>query len=245
MRIYRIFYPEVSTQKSTIVLNTETSHYLIRVLRHKLDNQIILFNNLDGFEYLARITDTNPKKTTLNILSFSKKNNESPIRIQVFQALSKGNKLETVIQKATEMGINELTPMFTENIDYKLATEGLANKLKHWQKIAISACEQSGRVFVPKIHYPLKLANALQINADIKLFLSPHSNNQVSHLHQTHLNAQNFAVYIGPEGGFSSTEEKLAISYQCLSVQLGARILRTETAPLAMISILQILWGDY
>ncbi|MDA0909995.1 MAG: 16S rRNA (uracil(1498)-N(3))-methyltransferase [Proteobacteria bacterium] len=245
MRISRVFYPEISAQSATITLSAETSHYLIRVLRHKQGHQVILFNNVDGYEYLTEISHADPKKAILQILSKTEKQNESPIHIHLFQALSKGDKLETVIQKATELGVNELTPMLTERVDYKLNQDRIAHKLDHWQKIAISASEQSARVFVPTVNTPQALVDALTIDADIKLFLSPHSNETITHRYQQQSNAKRFAIYIGPEGGFSDNEESLALNKGCHSIRLGKRILRTETAPLAIIAILQALWGDY
>ncbi|WP_119327571.1 16S rRNA (uracil(1498)-N(3))-methyltransferase [Cysteiniphilum halobium] len=245
MRISRVFYPDISKQSHMITLSAEISHYLIRVLRHKNSHQVILFNDSDGCEYLGEIIDADPKKAILQVLSTTEKHNESPIYIHLFQALSKGDKLETVIQKATELGTNELTPMLTERVDYKLNQDRIAHKLEHWQKIAISASEQSARVFIPKINTPRTLADALTIDADIKLFLSPHSSKSIGSLHQYSSSAKRFAIFIGPEGGFSDDEKQLALSKNCHSIQLGKRILRTETAPLAIISILQALWGDY
>ncbi len=245
MRISRVFYPAVSAQSAMIPLSTETSHYLIRVLRHKQGHQVILFNNTDGLEYLAEISHADPKKTILQILSKTEKHNESPIHIHLFQALSKGDKLETVIQKATELGVNEVTPILTKRVDYKLNQDRIAHKLEHWQKIAISASEQSARVFVPTVNMPQALVDALTIDADIKLFLSPYSNETITHLYQQQSDAKRFAIYIGPEGGFSDDEEVLALNKGCHSIRLGKRILRTETAPLTIIAILQALWGDY
>ncbi len=245
MRISRIFFPHILNTHKSITLPPEASHYLIRVLRHKLKHKVVLFNNSDGYEYLTTIIDANPKAACLAIDTLTQKQNESPINIHLFQALSKGDKLETVIQKATELGVNSITPIFTQYVDYKLPTERLENKLDHWQKIAISASEQSGRVFVPQINPPLELIEALKMEADVKLFLTPHSTSSISQLHQQFPGAHHFVIYIGPEGGFSEAEEKLALDNHCHNICLGTRVLRTETAPLAILSVLQAFWGDY
>ena len=245
MRVSRIFYPEISSRLSSLTLSSEISHYLIRVLRHKNSHQVIFFNNIDGCEYLSTITDANPKAASLAIESISLKQNESPVKSHLFQALSKGDKLEMVIQKMTELGIHHITPIITEHVDYKLSHDRIESKQMHWQKIAVSASEQSGRVFVPKVHPPLDLAQALQTSAEIKLFLSPYAQTSIQQLQQQFPQATSFNLYVGPEGGFSATEEAFAIDNNCHNIRLGSRILRTETAPLAMLSVLQVLWGDY
>ncbi|WP_157966571.1 16S rRNA (uracil(1498)-N(3))-methyltransferase [Fastidiosibacter lacustris] len=245
MRVARIFCPEVVMHSNTFSLSTELSHYLIKVLRHKVKHKVILFNNDDGYEYLAEICDANPKSVTVNISTKYLIERESILDIHLFQSLSKGDKLETVIQKATELGVKHITPIITQRVDYKLSLERINTKLEHWQKIAISASEQSGRVFIPKINPPIIFSQALNLTVELKLLLSPYAIHHVQALKQQYPKVSQFNIYIGPEGGFSEDELKLASHHDCQSIALGQRILRTETAPIATIAILQALWGDF
>ena len=244
MRITRIFFPTI-TNDNNVVLDEKKSHHLIRVLRHKIDQRVILFNNFDGLEYYCKIIDTNPKNTVLGIISSAKKQSETHIKIHLFQALSTKDKIEAVIKQSTQLGISSFTPIITKYVKHPFRISRSMQKIEHWKKIAINASEQSGRVFVPTIQSPLSLSSALTTTSSgIKIFLSPHNGRKIASLKNLHPQSKEFSIYIGPEGGFSKIEENFNI-HRCYPVKIGPRILRTETAPLVVISLLQNLWGDY
>ena len=244
MRIPRLYTQTIPALANHIQLDKENSHYLCRVLRCKKDQQVILFNNQDAKEYLVIIKDPSPKQTILELLSTSLVQRESNIHIHLFQALSKGDKFEAVVQKATELGVNKITPVLSERVDYKLTPERIDKKIQHWQKIAISAAEQSQRVFFPQVTKIETLSAAFTTSQMNKLVFSPYASCSLSSTLPQLTSAQAVEIYIGPEGGFSDEELIMAQAHNCHMVSLGSRILRTETAPLAAIAITQAICGD-
>ena len=150
--------------------------------------------------------------------------------------------MDYAVQKATEMGVTEITPLFSERCEVKLDPKRLAKRLAHWHQIAISACEQSGRCDVPVIHAPQQLDSWLAaVKADCKLTLHPHNTVALQDI-PTPVSC---ALLIGPEGGLTENEVDAARQQDFLAICLGPRILRTETAPIASLALLQHLWGDY
>ncbi|WP_018300798.1 16S rRNA (uracil(1498)-N(3))-methyltransferase [Fangia hongkongensis] len=250
MRISRVYSDTIHAGLTSTTLSSTLSHYLIRVLRHKKSHQVKLFNNHDGIEYLAEITDANSKGCTLEVIDAYKVFNESPIKIHLYQALSKGGKFEAVVQKATELGVNTITPMITEHVDFKLPTEKLETKVSHWQKVAISAAEQSQRVFFPKLSTPMCFNDVLKEKTTIKaadqlfVLLCPHQGISIQKLHKQYPDVKAIHLFIGPEGGFSETENNQSLDL-IERIKLGPRVLRTETTPVAICAIIQTLWGDF
>ncbi|MBT7120893.1 MAG: 16S rRNA (uracil(1498)-N(3))-methyltransferase, partial [Nitrosomonadales bacterium] len=161
--------------------------------------------------------------------------------------ISSNEKMDIVIQKATELGVSHIQPIFSTRSSIKLSHDRAKKKLSHWSRVVISACEQSGRSRLPTIKAPRSLD---QITKEIKI--SKHSLNLVLHPHP-HKKSQNLPnnhtgdinIFIGPEGGFTEDEISLLNQKNFINVQLGPRILRTETAPLAIIAILQYKYGDF
>lgn len=150
--------------------------------------------------------------------------------------------MDLAIQKCTELGVTEIIPLFTEFSEVKLSGERLQKKRQHWQQIAISACEQSGRTRLPQIHAPQKISDwCSELDCPLKLVFEPGSSTTL----QSRESQQKVALLIGPEGGFSASELDMAAKKGFLAVSLGPRILRTETAPIAALTSLQLLWGDF
>lgn len=241
MRISRVYCPEVDAKTTQIPLSKSLSHYLIQVLRNKKHATVILFNNQDSYEYYADITEANARQTIVAITDRKIKNNESNITINIFQAIAKGDKFSTIVQKSTELGITSITPVITEYAHANIAD----NKIGRWQKIAIHAAEQSGRVFFPIIHPIATLGEVLSKRSSTNLILSPNATKTIKQLMTEQPKAQSFNILIGPEGGFSQNEITLAAKASYNSIALGSRILRTETASIAISAILQTLWGDF
>lgn len=240
MRISRIYTAQPLAELSQITLEGDTAHYLSRVLRLPLDAQLVLFNG-DGCEYAAHITHIDKKQLVAAIDSVAAAERESPLEIQLGIAVSKGERMDWIVQKATELGVTRITPLLSERVEVRLQGEREEKRIAHWRAISISACEQCMRNRVPIIDSVQPLAKWLsETQADAKFVLHHRS---ATALDSATKPAQ-VALLIGPEGGLSDTEIKLAEREGFASLRLGPRVLRTETAPLAALSVLQYVWGD-
>ncbi len=244
MRISRVYFEGLLALNSSISLTAETSHYLSKVLRLRVDDKLVLFNAECG-EYLARIGRIEKKEVQIELLqqqsSLQHADLDSAIKIHLFLGLSRGDRMDFAIQKSTELGVSEITPVYTDHGEVRLQTDRVQKKLQHWCKIAISACEQSGRLDIPLIHKPRALHELELADESItKLMLDPSGSDKLP----AHIDSKSIELLIGPEGGFSSTEIAAAQGQGFKIISLGSRILRTETAPVAALAILQHKYGD-
>jgi len=240
----RFYHSKPLELNQIIILDEFSSHHALRVLRVKVDDFLILFNG-DGFEYRGRVSDINKKTINIEILSKEKNNNESPININLFQSISSNEKMDMVIQKATELGVSSIQPIFTSRSTVKLSLDRIKKRLIHWRQVSISACGQSGRSKIPTIKSPIgfdRFVEGITTNS-LNLLLHPDNSKESSNLPNKYSGDIN--IFIGPEGGFSQDEVLLLKKQNCINIQLGSRILRTETAPLAIIAILQYKYGDF
>lgn len=239
MRIPRIFIDVPLDENQLIELPRETSHYLSRVLRLPVEANIRVFNGLRG-EYPAQICEASKNSVSIQTGSFDDTDNSSPLHIHLGISLSKGERMDFVIQKATELGVSEISLLNSERTEVKLKGERLEKRVEHWRKVSISACEQCGSNRVPLIHPPVTLAKWLECRDEpIKLIMQPGTNQPFQQSKPATV-----ALLVGPEGGFADVEVQAANHAGFNSISLGPRILRTETAPLVAISILQHHWGD-
>ena len=241
MRCSRIFHDAPLTEGSAVELPKETALYLLKVLRLPIGSSLTLFNG-DGNDYSAKLIEARKQGATVEIETSQMIENESPVRIHLAQCISRSNKMDFVIQKSVELGVNEITPIVSQFSLIKLSSERWENKISHWKKVLISACEQSGRACLPTFNPPIALYDWVKDrNEESKLILHPH--------HKTKSifsgNEKSACLLIGPEGGFSETELTEAKNQGFANLQLGKRILRTETAALAGITFLQTKLGDY
>ena len=166
---------------------------------------------------------------------------ESPLRIHLGQGLSRGERMDWAIQKATELGVCEITPIVSERCEVRLKDERADKRLAHWRQVAISACEQCGRSVLPVIHAPITLAEwQAHVQAELKLVLHP-----VAAPLESHARPHSLAFLIGPEGGLSEAEVAQAKAAGFHAARLGPRVLRTETAPVVALAVAQQLWGDF
>jgi 16S rRNA (uracil1498-N3)-methyltransferase len=240
MRSTRIYTPQALTLSSTIELEQQASHHLGKVLRAKVGDDVLLFNGAGG-EFLGRIISIAKQAVAVELHLFIDSDNESPLSIHLGICISKGDRMDFVVQKATELGVSEITPLIGERSQTKRNKEALAKKLRHWRQIVISACEQSGRNFVPQVNEVQNSADWItHCESEVKLILDPFCDSA------THSNRQTktIALAIGPEGGFSDQEIGQAEVCGFNGLKLGPRILRTETAPIAAIALCQAKWGD-
>lgn len=241
MRRYRFFTDQDLQTNVIIELDEELSHYIQRVLRLKINDEIYLFNNT-GNEFFATIDAISKHTVTAKIINVTTDNRESPLKIHLAQVIGKGDKMDLVIQKATELGVTSIIPLYSQHTVVKNVPDRNEHKLQHWHKIAVAASCQSWRSFVPKILEPMMLTDWIrQNNSTHKLILTPDAGAQ--HIKNLQLD-NDVAILIGPEGGFSDIEVTLAQQNNFTSISLGPRILRTETAGLATIACIQTLFGD-
>lgn len=240
MRVSRIYTASELQADTSVILDEKASHHLSKVLRQKIGDALILFNG-DGQQYPATITAIDKKHVTASTSTASAPVTESPLHIHLGIGVSKGDRFDWVLQKSTELGVNHITPLLTERTEFKLKADRLEKKLLHWQQILISACEQCGRNIIPTIHPPALINSWCDsIQADKKFVLHHRSHQGLSPADK----AESTALLIGPEGGLSDSEIHYAEQQQFQALTLGPRVLRTETAPIVAISILQSVWGD-
>ncbi len=242
MPISRIFQPVDLVCGSVIQLDIQASHHLSSVLRAKIDDALTLFNGRGG-EYKSIITQINKKQVSVQINEHVAREAESPLELCLAQGISRGEKMDYTIQKAVELGVKKIIPLFTERCTVKLDEERRAKRFQHWQSIIISACEQSGRNQIPELVFPMALEKSLDsVQADWYFVLSPVASSQLKD--KPVQKQQRIVLLIGPEGGLSEAEINLACQQGYLPLNLGPRILRTETAAVAAITALQCSFGD-
>lgn len=251
MRITRLYHPEQLDCGSNTQLAADSASHLIRVLRADIGTPIILFNG-DGFDYHCKTLDQNPKKTLVSIESRSHVSTESSLKTTLIQGISRHDRMEQSVQKSVELGVNRIIPVLCQRSNTRFTKDKFEKKRQHWNKIIISACEQSGRSVLPVIGDIASIDTIEQyLNPDAhRLLLNPASNNSLRDLARQQdwqLDGQTKEIeyVIGPEGGLNEEEVSLLESRGFVSIQFGPRTLRTETSGPAFLSVLQLLWGDF
>ncbi len=242
MRITRIYHPGPLSIDQEVSLEPQAATHLTRVLRIQPGTELTLFNG-DGNEYTAVISRVQRHHAWANIINAQAVDRESSLNIRLVQGISKGERMDYTIQKAVELGVSSITPVLTERSTVQLKADRLEKRIRHWQGIINSACEQCGRNRVPVIETPLKLPQWLTQLEDtaLKLTLQPNATETLNTITCTD---NNIILLIGPEGGLSEDEIKLSNDKGFTSIRLGPRILRTETAAVTCLSIMQNCWGD-
>lgn len=249
MRVPRIYLDQALHSGAELALDKAAAHYLVSVLRLRAGDALIAFNGSGG-EYTALLQMATNKQATIKVGSHNLGVKPSPVQLTLAIGLSRGERMDWVIQKAVELGVNEVVPLFTERCEVKLKGERALKKQGHWQQIAISACEQSQRNDVPTIKPVQPLveflaACAAPANSNLTLILDPRAKQSLSNiLLDQESSAKTIVLLSGPEGGFSDEEIEHTQQKGAISVGLGPRVLRTETAPLVALSIAQALLGD-
>ncbi|NRD75125.1 16S rRNA (uracil(1498)-N(3))-methyltransferase [Shewanella sp. VB17] len=241
MRTPRIYQALPLTLGNTVELDDEAASHIGRVLRMNSGEQISLFNG-DGQEFLAEIISASKKNVSVKLLTSHLNETESPLHLHLGQVISRGDRMDFTIQKSVELGVNTITPLFSERCGVKLSGERLEKKILQWQKIVIGACEQSGRNQIPEIRPAMTLETWVAEHTDaMKLNLHPRAEHGINGLS---LKSSKIRLLIGPEGGLSQTEIMMTEQHHFIDILLGPRVLRTETAALTAMSALQLKFGD-
>ncbi|PUA27751.1 MAG: 16S rRNA (uracil(1498)-N(3))-methyltransferase [Cellvibrio sp. 79] len=241
MRIPRIFTEQALITGELLQLEEAASHHLSKVLRMQAGRELILFNGSGG-EFAAIIQEVSKKTVTVAIAEHIADNRESPLQLELAIGISRGERFEWVLQKATELGVTRITPLITERTEVKTGGERQEKLLDRWQQILISACEQCQRNLLPELSAPVQISDWLTtVNSDLR-FVLHHRDSKTLPAEQK---PQSVTLLIGPEGGLSESEITQAQEKNFNALTLGPRVLRTETAPVAAISLVQYLWGDF
>jgi len=242
----RIYQKSAFILHQTVKLSDDAFGHLVRVLRLKAGDEVTFFNGEEAVQYQAKLVDVTKKQASAEILAEEVVSNESPLNIHLGQGISRGDRMDFTLQKSVELGVNTITPLFTERCGVKLTGERLAKKHQQWQKIVISACEQSGRCIVPTVRAPMLLSDWLaEQTLALKVNLHPKAQHSIISLPTLGSNDnQRVRLLIGPEGGLTDDEISQANDTDFQDVLLGPRVLRTETAALTAITALQCRFGD-
>lgn len=242
MAIPRIYHPQALHPGTDVVLTGNAANHVSRVLRLKPGDRVKLFHD-DGEDYTARIESPVHGGLRVRVYESEPVHTESPLRVTLLQGICRGQKMDLVIQKATELGVSTIVPLGCERSVVRLAGDRAARRQEHWFGIAAGAAEQCGRAMVPRVHPPTTLHAAvgkLPANA-LWLLLDPEAGTGIGSVTP---DGNALVILAGPEGGLTETEHRAALQAGFTGVRLGPRVLRTETAPLAALSVVQYLYGD-
>ena len=237
----RMYCDLVLSPGAEVTLPEAAAHHAVSVLRLQPGDALNLFNG-EGGEYSASIVAVNKRETRARLLAFHATERESPMDITLALGISAGERMDYSLQKATELGVAAIQPLATERSVVKLAGERADKRLQHWQHVVIAACEQCGRNRVPAVA-PVQKLFAFLANVDRGkrlLLLSPDAATPLKRVAP----ATGVILLVGAEGGLAPAEYQAAAASGFEPVGLGPRVLRTETAPVAALAVLQALWGD-
>jgi len=238
MKSVRLYQNTTLKVGAKIDLDQSAAHHLIKVLRFPEGKSIILFNG-DGFDYHVKVINTK-KICSVKVLSCEKNNRESSLHLTLAQGIAKGEKMDFLIQKAIELGVNRIIPVQAERCVVRLNGAKLIKRTEHWQKIANHACEQSGRSVIVEVAEAKPLTQVLSETQGAGFVLHHRADESLL----TMKVPSKATILIGPEGGLNDFEIDEAIASGFQPLLLGNRILRTETASLVAISNMQLLWGS-
>ncbi len=246
----RIYAPCALTPGALLSLRDTAAHHLSRVLRATVGDHVIVFN--DGVEFSAVIARIDKHGVTVKLETGSAVDRESPLICVLAQAISSGERMDVTLQKAAELGVRAVQPLYSERSIVRLDAARAVKRLEHWREVMISACEQCGRNIVPAVAAPRPVIEWLTglpaqrtaevgYKGELRILMSPHAGQRLADLAQP----ADTILLAGPEGGFSEAEAALAQAHGFIALKLGPRVLRTETAALAALAALNTRWGDF
>ena len=240
MRISRFFCPELNPNNKTFALPETAHRHAVQVLRLKKGAKIRVFDGR-GLEYLAILESVAKRESTVVLGEKVENQNESPLNVTLIQGISRGERMDYALQKAVELGVNKVIPVVTERCNVQLSNGRAEKRLSHWRGVMISACEQSGLSVLTELTDVISIEEDVSNSKSSKcLVLDPLAKQGFSALEKE----QDVSLLIGPEGGLSEQEIQMLTEQNFQAVNFGPRILRTETAAVAAIAVMQTLWGD-
>ncbi len=245
--MHKFFVNESCIDGDLVNIQGDDVKHIYKVLRLKSGDRVNI-NNCVGEEFLAQIKDVSKTNVLCEIIKKTDINNESPVKIHLYQGLPKATKMDLIIQKATELGVMGITPIITERVIIKNELKEF-KKIDRWNKIALEACKQSKRTIIPKVNEPVEFSVLLGEADSYDLIVVPYENKENFGIKAMicklkNKNIKNVAIVIGPEGGFEEEEIEKLSSLGSEIVTLGPRILRTETAGFVCASLLLYELGD-
>jgi 16S rRNA (uracil1498-N3)-methyltransferase len=237
------FYSEQPLQAdNSLELGGSAARHIARALRLSPGDAVQLFDG-SGNNHPAVLTRVGKDRVSLDVGPGIPAATESPVAVRLWQGLCRGSRMDSIVQKTTELGVTAIEPFYADRGIVRMDAQRAQKRVQRWREIAISACEQSGRATVPDISPPESFAERIAANTDnaARILLHPDADETLGHVLQE---ADSIILLIGPEGGFTAAEVEQARSAEFSAVRLGTRILRTETAPVAALGIIQYLKGD-
>ncbi|MEO5629638.1 MAG: 16S rRNA (uracil(1498)-N(3))-methyltransferase [Thermomonas sp.] len=243
MRMTRVHVELSLVAGSEIELPDNAANHLTRVLRLGVGDTCALFNG-DGHDHPARLIEVGKRVVRVAVGDGIAIDNESPLRLNLLQGVARGEKMDLILQKATELGVVAVHPLYSQRSEVKLVGARADKRVAHWRGVVVSACEQSGRSRVPDVSMPLPLGQVLAAlpEGGLRLLLDPDAAISLSRLIVDPM--QPIQLAVGPEGGWSAQDQAQLHAVGFNGLRLGPRVLRTETAGLVAISALQALHGD-
>ncbi len=245
--MHKFFVPKQNIDGVNAIIHGEDVKHIYKVLRLKIGDKVSV-NNCEGSEYLGEITLIDKKSVNINLLEERPINNESPVEVYLFQGMPKSTKMDLIVQKNTELGVKAITPIITQRVIVKTELAEF-KKMDRWNRIALEACKQSKRSLVPEINVPIEFDNLLEQLKHMDLVVVPYENEQGYGIKKLMNNIEKksvskVAIVIGPEGGFEDSEIHKLKELGASIVTLGPRILRTETAGFACLTLIMYELGD-
>ncbi len=242
MRVPRIYVPDPLAAGKTLSFGAKAMNHVVRVLRLGKGAPLVLFNGAGG-EFRAVVERVEARMIAVRVEAFCPQEVESPLTVILAQGVSRRERMDYTLQKAVELGAHAIQPLFTERSIVNLEGSRLRARVKHWQGVVSGACEQCGRNRIAAVLEPLSLTAWLHSNAceGTKLVLDPKAEQGLLTLPRP---AAPITLLTGPEGGLNPHEIRSAGRYGFRRLRLGPRVMRTETAGIAALAALQVLWGD-
>jgi 16S rRNA (uracil1498-N3)-methyltransferase len=245
MRIPRIYSEQDLLPGHEVLLPEQAGEHVARVLRMERGHPLILFNG-DGRECDARLASLAKRAVTAEVLSIREVDREAPLKLTLAQSIARGEKMDWILQKATELGVARIVPLVTERTEVRLDEERAGRRLAHWHSVIAGACEQSGRNRLPEIDAPQRLDRWLgSLDAEMneaRLALLPEGEIGARELGELPHGA---LLVVGPEGGLADNDIAMLRHAEFRGLKLGPRVLRTETAGIAALAALQAMFGDF
>jgi 16S rRNA (uracil1498-N3)-methyltransferase len=241
MRLTRVYVDKPVIAGKRLLLEGSAANHVARVLRLRVGDALTVFNGGSG-EFTSRIDEIHKDSVLVSVAEHRSSDRESPLSLTLAQGISRGERMDWVIQKATELGTSRIVPVLTRRSVVRLDEKQAERKLQHWRAIAVAACEQCGRNRVPELTPPVDFYELLaSAAAPTRLLLSPGGDTRLDDLEGV---GAGITVLIGPEGGLEDIEQEAALAAGFKAVRLGPRVLRTETAAIAALTIIQHHFGD-